>query len=432
MNIMFIILSSSPVKLWDEDKKPNLKNVIILPYREGRMNKTKLFTTTLVSASMVILSACSTAGLALNAPAEVVSKVQPLSAAPQVINPQTAGGVDALQSAYEAIYQNVNPSVVTIINSSQNGQGQVTPTAEGSGFVWDASGHVVTNNHVVAGAAKLTVNFSDGSSYDAKVVGTDADADLAVIQVTNAPASVLKPITVGDSTQVKVGQMVVAIGNPFGLSSTMTTGIVSAIGRSIAANPEAAQASNAPSYSIPDIIQTDAAINPGNSGGVLVDDQGRLIGVTAAMESSSNSSSGVGFVIPSAIVQKVVPSLISTGKYDHPYLGLSGTTLTADLAQAMNLKASQPGVLVMTVVDNGPAAKAGLKPSTQTATVSGQQVNVGGDLITAVNGQAVKRFEDLTSYLLSQTQPGQTVTLTVLRGGQEQSVKVTLGTIPSH
>jgi len=157
-----------------------------------------------------------------------------------------------------------------------------------------------------------------------------------------------------------------------------------------------------------------------------------VIGVTAAMESSSGSSSGVGFVIPSAIVQKVVPSLISTGKYDHSWLGLSGTTLTPDLAQAMNLKASQQGVLVETVVDGGPSAQAGLKPSAQTATVSGQPTPVGGDVITAINGQAVKRFEDLTSYLLSQTQPGQTVTLTVLRGGQEQAVKLTLGTIPTN
>ncbi len=212
----------------------------------------------------------------------------------------------------------------------------------------------------------------------------------------------------------------------------MSEGIVSGLSRSIPSDSSNSATGTGGTYSIPDIIQTDAAINPGNSGGVLVDDQGRLIGVTSAIESSANSNSGVGFVIPSAIVQKVVPSLIKTGKYDHPWLGLSGTTLTADLAQAMNLKASQQGVLVMDVVANGPSANAGLRPSSQPATVSGQQVNVGGDVITGVNGQAVKRFEDLTSYLLSQTQPGQTVTLTVLRGGREQTVKVTLGTIPSN
>jgi 2-alkenal reductase len=239
-------------------------------------------------------------------------------------------------------------------------------------------------------------------------------------------------VQVGDSTQLKVGQIAIAIGNPFGFSGSMSEGIVSGLSRSIPADNASLTNSTGGTYSIPDIIQTDAAINPGNSGGVLVDDQGRLIGVTSAIESSANSNSGVGFVIPSAIVQKVVPSLIKTGKYDHPWLGLSGTTLTPDLAQAMNLKAAQRGVLVMTLVENGPSAKAGLQPSSQAATVSGQPVNVGGDVITGINGQAVNRFEDLTSYLLSQTQPGQTVTLTVLRGGQEQSVKVTLGTIPSN
>ena len=188
------------------------------------------------------------------------------------------------------------------------------PTAEGSGFIWDTAGHIVTNNHVVDGAAKISVIFSDGTSYDAKLVGTDPNNDLAVIQVTGAPASLLKPITVGDSSQVKVGQMVVAIGNPFGLDNTMTNGIVSAIGRSIqSAGSSQSRFNSASSSTITDVIQTDAAINPGNSGGVLLDMNGALIGVPSQIESASGSNSGVGFAIPSATVSRVVPQLIAKG-----------------------------------------------------------------------------------------------------------------------
>ena len=356
----------------------------------------------------------------------------------------------AFEATFEQIYAQVNPSVVNIdvveqasAQSQFGGNGnngnnlpfrhpQVGPQqALGSGFVWDKQGDIVTNNHVVAGASSISVTFSDGTTADAKVVGADPFADLAVIKV-DVPADLLQPVQIADSSQVRVGQIAIAIGNPFGFSGSMSEGIVSGLSRSIPADSSGNTSTTGGRYSIPDIIQTDAAINPGNSGGVLVNDQGQVIGVTAAIESSAQSNSGVGFVIPSAIVQKVVPSLIKDGKYEHPWLGLSGMTLTSDVAQAMNLKASQKGVLVMTVVDNGPSAKAGLKPSNTQATVSGAQVNVGGDVITAINGQVVKRFEDLTSYLLSQTQPGQTVTLTVLRGGQEQTVKVTLGTIPAQ
>ena len=355
----------------------------------------------------------------------------------------------AFETSLEQIYSQVNPSVVNIQVVEQSapsaGQGgrfgngspfglpqQSGPAqALGSGFVWDKQGDIVTNNHVVAGASSITVTFADGTVADAKVVGADPNADLAVVKVS-VPAAELQPVQVADSTQVKVGQLAIAIGNPYGLQGSMSEGIVSGLARSIPADNSGNSATGGATYAIPDIIQTDAAINPGNSGGVLVDDQGQVIGVTAAMESSSNASSGVGFVIPSAIVEKVVPSLISTGKFDHPYLGLSGTTLTPDLAQAMNLPAGQKGVLVESVVAGGPSANAGLQPSNQQATVLGQPVTIGGDIITAVNGQPVNAFEDLTAYLLTQTQAGQTVTLTVLRGGQQQSVKVTLGVIPAN
>ncbi len=418
------------------------------------MKTTKILGLVMI-VSILVLAGFSTASFSLNllGAANGVAQAQTVStpAAPVPVSQVTSNSsLAAYEATFEQIYTQVNPSVVNIQvveqvtapslsgrngRNFQFGQPQTAPAeALGSGFVWDKQGDIVTNNHVVNGATSISVTFADGTTADAKVVGTDPNADLAVIKV-NVPADELQPVQLGDSTQVKVGQIAIAIGNPFGFSGSMSEGIVSGLSRTIPAdnsNNSNNSAGTGATYSIPDIIQTDAAINPGNSGGVLVDDQGHVIGVTAAMESSSGSSSGVGFVIPSAIVEKVVPSLIQTGKYDHPYLGLSGTTLTPDLAQAMNLKSSQKGVLVTDVVNGGPAAKAGLQPSNQAATVSGQQVNVGGDVITAVNGQPVNQFEDLMSYLFSQTQPGQTVTLTILRGGPQQSVKVTLGIMPTN
>jgi len=298
--------------------------------------------------------------------------------------------------------------------------------ALGSGFVWDKSGDIVTNNHVVDGADSITVTFHDGTTVPGKVIGADPDSDLAVVKV-DVPAGQLQPVQLADSTQVKVGQFAIAIGNPFGEESTMTTGIVSALGRSLPVNDGNVQG---PTYTIPDVIQTDAPINPGNSGGVLLNDQGQVIGVTSAIESPVRASSGVGFAIPSAIVQKVVPALIQTGHYEHPWLGISGTSLNPDLAQAMNLKADQRGALVVDVVPNSPADKAGLLGSNRQVTIQGEQARVGGDVIVAIDGQPVKAFDDLVAYLARSTEVGQTVSLTVLRQGQEQTVKVTLAARP--
>ena len=422
------------------------------------MKSFKLLPVTVIVLS-VLLSACSGLGLSLSAPASLSNSVggsagaaAPLSSAPSAVSPQTAADVAGLQSAYEAVYQTVNPSVVTIEIGSraasfnggtfgfggqgngQNNRGSqapIVPTAQGSGFVWDSSGHIVTNNHVVDGAAKITVTFSDGSAYDAKVVGTDPNMDLAVIQVIGAPASVLKPITVGDSTQVKVGEMVVAVGDPFGLANTMTTGIVSAIGRSISAGGGSSQngPSNASGFSIPDVIQTDAAINPGNSGGALVDLNGALIGVPSQIASQSGSNSGIGFAIPSAIVSKVVPQLISKGVAAQSYLGISGIAITPDVISVLNLKPGQQGIVVASVVAGGPAEKAGVKGATLDA--SGTPTAVG-DIVTGIDGRPITRFEDMVSYLYGSTQPGQTVTLDILRGGQQIRIKVTLGTQPSQ
>ena len=270
----------------------------------------------------------------------------------------------------------------------------------------------------------------DGSTVDAKLVGADPNADLAVIQV-NVPADKLHPVVLADSTQVKVGQLAIAIGNPYGLSGTMTEGIISGLARSLPVTADnSALSQSGATYSIPDIIQTDAAINPGNSGGVLVNDQGQVIGVTAAIQSATNSNSGIGFVIPSAIVNRVVPSIIKTGTYEHPFIGISGVTVTNDVAAAMNLDANQKRRAGHRCRPGSPAAQAGLRGSSSQTTVSGQAIPVGGDVITAVDGHAIKAIEDLTSYLFNNTQVGQTVTLTILRQGREQTVKVTLAALP--
>ena len=385
---------------------------------------------------------------AASAPAASSSQAQSSSssaAAPQVV---TLSDPQALQSAYNSVFENVSPSVVHIQVTSKveqstsqfpgfsfglpgngdnnnNGQPQTQiQQATGSGFIWNKDGMIVTNNHVVDGADTITVEFSDGTSVDAKVVGTDPESDLAVIQVS-ADAKYLQPVTLADSTQVKVGDIAIAIGNPYGLQNTMTTGIVSALGRSLPV--DSTTTSSGATYSIPDVIQTDAPINPGNSGGVLTNLGGQVIGVTSAIESASGSNAGIGFVIPSIIVNKVVPSLIATGSYDHPWIGISGTTLNSTIAKEMGLAITQHGALVSEVVKGSPADTAGLKGSDKTMTINGQDVNIGGDVITAIDGTPVNDFEDLVAYLARYTNVGQKVTLTILRDGKEQQIDLTLG-----
>jgi serine protease Do len=331
-----------------------------------------------------------------------------------------------LEATLESTYARTNPSVVNIhvvvpATLSNPGGG-----ALGSGFVWDIQGNLVTNNHVVDGATRITVTFYDGTTVEASLVGADSDSDLAVIKVDTS-AIQLQPVTMADSTQLKVGQLTIAIGNPFGLQGTMTVGFISGLGRLLPANQNAV----GPTYSIPDIIQTDAAINPGNSGGVLLDDTGKVIGVTSSIATTSGTSAGVGFAIPSAIVQQVVPALIKTGHYDHPYLGISVASLNPDLASAMNLPSNQRGALVQTVTAGSPADKAGLQASQNQVTINGQQVAVGGDVIIAYDSQVVKSSDDLVTFLARSGSVGQTVTLTVLRGGKQIQVPVTLGIRPS-
>ncbi|MGA9192900.1 MAG: trypsin-like peptidase domain-containing protein [Anaerolineales bacterium] len=404
----------------------------------------------LLIVPIMLLSGFSGAALVTHDQASstpAVAQAAPAHSSPSL--PASSAGslsdLGATQNLFESIYSQVNPSVVNVHvvesaprNSSFQGlpvspfgfsQQQPTQQALGSGFVWDKKGDIVTNNHVVAGASQIEVSFSDGTSVPATVVGTDPNSDLAVIRV-KVNSSLLKPVTLADSSTVKVGEIDIAIGNPYGLAGTMTQGIVSAMGRSLPVKSQSG--APGPTYSIPDIIQTDAAINPGNSGGVLLDTNGHVIGVTAAIQSPVDANAGIGFAIPSNIVNTVVTSLIQTGQYQHPWIGISGTSLTYDLAKAMNLDPQQKGALVVDVAKNGPAAKAGLQGSNQQTTINGQQVPVGGDVITAINGQPVTNFEDLASILFNSTQAGQTIKLTILRNGQTKTVSLTLGVLPKQ
>ncbi len=273
--------------------------------------------------------------------------------------------------------------------------------------------------------------FAGGAQANATLVGTDPSSDLAVVKVDPAAASTLVPIQLGDMSQVQVGELAIAIGNPFGFQSSMTRGIVSALGRTIQSQTN---------FSIPEAIQTDAAINPGNSGGPLLNGAGQLIGVNDQIQSSSGSNSGVGFAIPVSIVQRVVPALIQTGQYQHAYLGISGSTYSKAWAQALGLPANAKGAYVAQVLPGSPAGQAGLQGGSQNTNIAlgaGQNgvvyLQSGGDLITAIDGHAVNSMDDLMIYLAEHTSPGQKVTLTVLYPqGQQANVTVTLGTQPSQ
>ena len=291
---------------------------------------------------------------------------------------------------------------------------------EGSGFVYDKEGHIVTNNHVVEGAKSIRVTFPDDVSVSAEVVGTDPDSDLAVIKVDPKGLD-LVPLSIGDSKALKVGQRLIAIGNPFGLNNTMTTGIVSALGRSL---PVGSMSTTR--FTIPDVIQTDAAINPGNSGGPLLNSQGEVVGVNSAIESPSRASAGVGFAVPSAIVQNVVPVLIEGKDVTHPWLGISGTTLNPQLNEQMDLAADQRGVLVVEVTEDSPADKAKLNPSEKEVKIDGFPTKVGGDIIVGIDDTPVRKFDDLLLYLTYNTEVEDSVKLTLLRGNDTEEVTVKL------
>jgi S1-C subfamily serine protease len=311
-----------------------------------------------------------------------------------------------------SLYENVSFSVVHIAASTAFGGGT------GSGFVLNTDGHIVTNNHVVEGAEQILVRFADDTLVEAELMGADADSDLAVLWV-DVPTDILKPVQLGDSSALRVGQRAIAVGNPFGFEQTMTTGIISALGRVVRQES---------GFSLPQLIQTDAAINPGNSGGPLLDSKGQVIGVNTLIFSSSGSSAGVGFAVPVDTVKRVVPALIATGRYADPWLGISGLTITPIVAEALALPVEQ-GVLVQVVVEDGPADQAGLRGNDQQVEWDGTALPAGGDIITAIDGAEVRDMDDLVVHLAEKA-VGQPVTLDINRGGERQSVEVILAERP--
>ncbi len=294
---------------------------------------------------------------------------------------------------------------------------------EGSGFVWDTDGHILTSYHVIEDADTVIVVFSDGLEMEATVVGGDPDSDLAILQV-EVTDRVLVPLPKGDTANLRVGQMALAIGNPFGQDFTLTSGIVSALGRTIRSGNSL--------FSIPQVIQTDAPINPGNSGGPLLDRQGQVIGINTQIISQGGGSSGIGFAVPINIAKRVAPALIANGKYEYSWLGISGSTTTNEIIERMELPEGTRGVQVIIVADDSPASDAGLEGSDRDVTVDGLDLRLGGDVIVGINGEATRTMDDLVAYLVANTSPGDVVIMDILReGGIFDVLEVTLQPRPN-
>ena len=365
---------------------------------------------------MVSMLACQITGF--SNPPQPTPVMHTQSTAPVLPTPADPS---EMGTTLEALYQQVLPGVVAI----------QTGSSLGSGFVFDSEGHVVTNQHVIEGTSEVEVDFSSGFKAHGTVIGSDTDADVAVIQV-KAPADQIHPLVLGDSSTLKVGEQVVAIGNPFGLSGTMTLGIVSGLGRTQVAHVDPESGG---SFNTADIIQTDAAINPGNSGGPLFNLNGEVVGINQSIRTDTFNNtngnavnSGVGFSISINLVKRVVPFLISNGKYEYPYLGISSTSnLGLAEIEALGLN-TFTGAYVLSVTPGGPADQAGIKPGSKDTNVP--NLKAGGDVITAIDGQPVATFDQLLSYLVTHKSPGDTAVLTVLRDGQSMDITVTLGKRP--
>ncbi len=364
------------------------------------------------------------AGVASAAQPVIQAQAQPVDFSQLTLNQQ--------EQQLAGLYNQISPSVVSInVVARQAASSQFTPLPQegeqegftygsGSGFIIDNQGHIVTNNHVVDGATSIEVNFFDGTLVRGEIVGLDPDSDLAVVKV-NLPAEQLQPIGFANSDQLVIGQTTLAIGSPFGQRWTLTTGIISALDRRI---------TGLTNYAIGSVIQTDAAINPGNSGGPLLDLQGRVIGVNSQIISRTRSSSGIGFAIPSNLVQRVVGELLSAGRVNYSYMGIGGEEVTLDLIETMNLANNVQGVVVGRVEPNGPASQAGLQNPGQRVVVNGSNVPTSADIITAINGEEINDFSKLVSFLASNTRPGDTVNLTVLRNNQQVNLTLTLSARP--
>ena len=315
------------------------------------------------------------------------------------------------------IFERAETGVVRV--NIQRSEEVVSTNGVGSGFVFDKNGHVITNAHVVENSDKVVVTFLDGRSYNAEVIGIDPATDISVIRVDTEP-SLLKPLLIGDSSNLKVGMQVAAIGNPFGLSGSMTSGIVSALGRLL---PQES------GFSIPDVIQTDAAINPGNSGGPLLNSRGEVVGINTAIQSATGEFTGVGFAIPSNTIAKIVPKLISDGTYHHPWVGIAGRDINPDLAKVLHLTDAR-GFLIVNVVEGSPADKAGLKGSSETKEIEGIEYLIGGDVVLSVDGNVVRKIDDILIHLQRYKSVGDEMVLEILRDGRVTNIVVKLDERP--
>ncbi len=371
-------------------------------------------------------SACALPAAVLPTPTPIPTIPPTATPAPPVLPTVPPEAFNALEAQVEAVYAQAAPAVVNITTRSIAYDIFMQPIPQegtGSGFLYDDRGHIVTNYHVVENAESVVVTLADGRSFPAEIVGVDPSSDLAVIRI---PAEDLPaPLPLADSSQLRVGQFVIAIGSPFGQVGTMTLGVISALERVIQ-SPDG--------RFIGEAIQTDAAINPGNSGGPLLDLQGRVIGVNSQIISPSQASAGIGFAVSSNTVRRVVPHLIAEGRYPHPWLGVQVLSLTPEWVQALRQVGMEvpveKGLLVLSVVQGGPADRAGIRGGSQVVRIGGYRVPVGGDIITAVNGHPVPTLQELNVYLDSQTRVGETVEVTLFREGQEMRVNVTLAERP--
>ncbi len=358
----------------------------------------------------------------------------PLMALPQQVATPTLVPVSVIEEAraddlvFINIYQRVSPAVVNIEVSGPFSADGILD-ASGSGFVIDLDGHIVTNAHVVEDANEILVTFSDGYVTTAQLVGIDNYSDIAVIKV-DVEATRLLPVEFGDSNELLVGERVIAIGNPFGLESSMTVGIVSALGRALPSERLITGNLSSPGvYNNPSIIQVDATVNPGNSGGPILDMEGRVIGVATAIRTDTGVFQGVAFAVPVNTVRRVVPQLIESGSVAYPWLGVRTDPefTVGQLAEPLNLPV-QTGILIRDTLPDSPADEAGLRGGTEDVLYRGINVRVGGDIIVAINGVFVNDLDELLAYLVENTKPGDEISLTVVRGGQTIEVVVTLGT----
>jgi len=354
----------------------------------------------------------------------------PTTAAPTVSVSPVSAGTDL-----SAIYRSISPGVVSILSYLDFGGGEelIYPAGQGSGFVFSQDGYIITNQHVIDGADAIEVDFPSGLKVWAEVVGTDPDSDIAVLHV-DLPIEDLTPIPLGDSEQLQVGDAVIAIGNPFGLAGTMTTGVISALGRTLASERVAPSGSL---FTAGDLIQTDAAINPGNSGGPLLNLQGEVVGVNRAIRTESftvtgdAANSGVGFAIPVNIVRRVVPAIIAEGEFQYPYLGVASLDdglWNLRTLEMLGLPPDALGAYITEVTPGGPADQAGLQAGTRRTSIQG--LYAGGDLITAIDNVPVANFSELLSYLLNHTEVNQTIELQVLRDGKEITINLVIGARP--